>query len=148
VYSLYDQLAGAYTPPAAYDQRMPANFRTVGPLGVLGTEYSLVEKVAVLARARGPERGDAPTDPVIDFRRDAPRLDVPVYLPEGRHELAARRDLADERYRNLSAPTKRMYTFPDAGHSAAFEEFQPLQQILTHTVLPQTYPAGGASVHQ
>jgi hypothetical protein len=31
----------------------------------------------------------------IDFRRDVPRLEVPVYLLEGGHELAARRDLAD-----------------------------------------------------
>jgi proline iminopeptidase len=52
VYSLYDQLAGAYTPPAAYDQRTSANFRTVGPLGVLGTEYSLWRRSPSFAGSR------------------------------------------------------------------------------------------------
>jgi proline iminopeptidase len=141
VFSLYDQLAGPYTPPAAYTQRGESNFSTIGPMGVFGIEYSLVEKVNVL-------RGLADTLAVmypqlrgIDFRRSVPRLQVPVYLLEGEHELAARRDLANEWYRQLSAPSKHLYAFADAGHSAAFEEFQPLHNILTQTVLPQTYPS-------
>jgi hypothetical protein len=37
----------------------------------------------------------------IDFRRTAERLHVPVYLFTGRHELAARRDLAVEWFHRL-----------------------------------------------
>ena len=64
----------------------------------------------------------------------------------GEHELAARRDLANDWYRQLSAPSKYMYTFADAGHSAAaFQEFQPVYNILTHTILPQTYDPSSRS---
>jgi len=77
----------------------------------------------------------------IDFRQDAPRLDVPVYILDGKAELTARRDLALEWYDQLEAPSKQIYTFDNAGHSVAFEQFSALRQILTETILPETYPS-------
>ena len=66
-----------------------------------------------------------------DLRRD--RLD-------GEAELVARRDLMLEWYERLEAPAKRRYSFPDAAHAVAFEEFEALGPILTEEVLPATYP--------
>ena len=43
----------------------------------------------------------------IDFRRDVPKLDVPVYFLAGEAELAARQDLALERLKLLDSPSKR-----------------------------------------
>ena len=75
----------------------------------------------------------------IDFRRTAERLAVPVYLFSGDHELAGRRDLALAWFRRLQAPRKRLYSWPDAGHATAFEHFGAFRQILTRTVVPETY---------
>jgi len=76
----------------------------------------------------------------IDLRLDVPRLDVPVYILDGKAELPARRDLVLAWYEMLDAPIKRLYTFDNAGHSVAFEQFEALEQILIETVLPETYP--------
>jgi hypothetical protein len=37
----------------------------------------------------------------------------------------------------------RLYSFANADHSAAFEEFQPLERIMTRTVLAETYTRAG-----
>ena len=75
----------------------------------------------------------------IDFRQDVPRLEVPVYILDGKKELPARRDLALEWYEMLEAPSKRLYSFDNAGHSVPFEQFEALREILVGTVLPETY---------
>lgn len=77
----------------------------------------------------------------IDFRRDVPRLEVPVYLMDGQAELRGRRQLALEWFEALDAPIKRIYSFEDAAHAVAFEQFEALEQLLLGTVLPETYPA-------
>jgi proline iminopeptidase len=77
----------------------------------------------------------------VDFRLSVPQLAVPVYVLDGEAELSARRDLMLEWYEQLDAPIKRRYSFPDAAHAVAFEEFEALQRIMTETVLAETYPA-------
>ncbi|PDV97913.1 hypothetical protein A9Q02_16950 [Candidatus Chloroploca asiatica] len=37
----------------------------------------------------------------------------------------------------LDAPSKQLYTFADAEHSVAFEQYEALHDILTGTVLPE-----------
>jgi pimeloyl-ACP methyl ester carboxylesterase len=75
----------------------------------------------------------------LDFRRDVPRLDVPVYFVQGRHELTARSSLADEWIAQLQAPIKRAYTFADSGHNADAEEPGRYNDLLVTTVLAETY---------
>lgn len=58
----------------------------------------------------------------------------------GEGELTARRDLTLEWYAQLDAPQKHLFTFMDAGHSVAFEEFAAFHRIMVETVLPETYP--------
>jgi pimeloyl-ACP methyl ester carboxylesterase len=77
----------------------------------------------------------------IDFRRDVTRLEVPVYVLDAGHELAARRDLAREWFEGLQAPSKQFITYENAGHSVAFEQFEAVAQLLTETILPATYPS-------
>jgi pimeloyl-ACP methyl ester carboxylesterase len=137
VMSQYDKLAGNYTEPKPYTRALDK--AGVGPFGVLGSEYTLPEKMNVL-------RGLIDTFSVmyrrwqtIDFRRSAEQLKVPVYIFTGKHELAARRDLALAWFKRLHAPIKRLYDYPDAGHATAFEHFQDLHRIMIRTVLPATY---------
>ena len=54
--------------------------------------------------------------------------------------MSGRRDLALEWYDQLQAPIKRIYTFDNAGHAPAREEFREFHAILIGTIVPETYP--------
>jgi pimeloyl-ACP methyl ester carboxylesterase len=75
----------------------------------------------------------------IDFRRTAPRLDVPVYVMQGRHELSARTGPALEWFERLQAPIKRMFWFESSGHNADAEEPERFNDLMINTVLAETY---------
>ena len=137
VMGYYDALAGDYTPPAAYVARGEAS--GAGPFGILGSEYTFVEKANVLRGLIDMFSVMYPQLQGIDFRTDAQQLDVPVYLLDGEHELAARREPAREWFDQLQAPHKELITLPDAGHSVGFEQADALHQLLVDEVLPRTY---------
>lgn len=138
VFQQYDRLYRPYTPPAAYAARGTAS--GIGPWGVFAPEYTLIEKIGVLRGLMDTFAVMYPQLQGIDFRRDVPRLAVPVYILDGAGELTARRDLTLEWYAQLDAPQKHLFTFTDAGHSVAFEEFAAFHRIMVETVLPETYP--------
>jgi pimeloyl-ACP methyl ester carboxylesterase len=133
----YDYLYADYTPSDGYRARGESS--GLDPFGVLGSEYNLIEKANVL-------RGLIDTFAVlypqlygIDFRRDVPSLEVPVYILDGAAELKGRRDLALEWFDGLRAPVKQLVTFPGAAHSVAFEQADAVQQLLDETIVPATY---------
>jgi proline iminopeptidase len=133
----YEYLYPSYTPSAGYQARGAAS--GLDPFGVLGSEYSLIEKANVL-------RGLIDTFAVlypqlygIDFRRDVPRLEVPVYILDGAAELKGRRDLAIAWFDALQAPTKSRVTFTGAAHSVAFEQADEVLRLLNETIVPATY---------
>lgn len=136
----YVDLTPEYTPPAAYQEL--GNSSGIGPFGVLGSEYTLVDKVNVLAGLLDMFSVMYPQLQEIDFRQDVPRLDVPVYLLQGQYEMASRDGLAREWFGLLQAPHKELFTIGNAGHSAAFEGFTDFQRIMTEVVLPATYTTG------
>jgi proline iminopeptidase len=70
----------------------------------------------------------------VDFRRDVPRLEVPVFLAQGAGELQARHDLALEWFGLLKAPEKHLFTLEHAGHSTLFERYDVFYQIMTEMV--------------
>lgn len=134
----YDRLYKPHTPPQAYIERGTA--ADLGPWGVKGSEYSLVEKVNVLRAALDLFSVMYPQIQGVDFRKDVPSLDIPVYILDGAAELTSRRDLALEWYELLQAPIKRIYSFDNSAHSTAFEQFEAFHRIMLETVLPETYP--------
>ena len=137
VMGYYEQLYKPYTPPQAYIEKGTA--AGLGPWNVLGSEYNFVEKVSLfrgfldVAFVLYPQLQD------IDFRQDVPQLEVPLYMLDGAAELSARRDLALEWYEQVQAPIKRLFTFENAAHAPAFEHFEAFTQIMTETILPETY---------
>ncbi len=53
----------------------------------------------------------------VDFRHDAPHLDVPVYFMIGRHDINAPPALTEEYYALLDAPHKELIWFERSGHN-------------------------------
>jgi pimeloyl-ACP methyl ester carboxylesterase len=109
-------------------------------MGLLGSEYTIMDKANSLRGMLDAFAVLYPQAQAIDFRRDATRLSVPVYLINGRHELAARRDLVPEWFNALQAPTKRIYDFDNSAHSPQVQEPTHSNDIMTRVVLPETYP--------
>ncbi len=128
----YPLLEGGYTPPAAYRQRGEAS--GVGPYGILGAEYGPLERVNVVRGLLDMFSVMYPQLQEVDLRADAARLEVPVYILAGQHELAARTRPAQEWFDALEAPDKRWYTLADAGHSVAFEQADELHRILVEDI--------------
>ena len=134
IMSHYGLIEGAYTPPAGYLRRGAAS--GVGPYGVLGSEYAPVEKINVLRGLLDSFAVLYPQLQDIDLRRDATRLQVPVYILAGDHELRGRTQPAREWFDALDAPSKRWYDIANAGHSVAFEHADELLRILLEDVQP------------
>ncbi len=143
VMTQYDRLYKPYTPPQSYIERGASS--GLDQFGVLGSEYSLVEKVNVLRGLLDAFTVLYPQIQGLDFRREAAKLDVPVYMLDGQAELAARRDLALEWFELLNAPQKRIFSFENAAHAVAFEEYEAFHRILLETILPETYPGWSKS---
>lgn len=136
----YDDLIPEYTAPQAY--RDLGNGSGIGPMGILGSEYTLVDKVNVLAGLMDTFAVMYPQLQEIDFRQDVPRLDVPVYLMQGRHEMPSRDGIAREWFAQVQAPHKGLFTIENAGHSAAYEGYAEFHRIMVEVVLPATYVDG------
>jgi proline iminopeptidase len=133
----YEYLYKPYTPSAGYLARGRAS--GLDPFGVLGSEYTFLEKRNVL-------RGLIDTFTVLypqlydlDFRESVPRLDVPVYVLDGKAELEGRRDIALEWFEKLEAPSKQLVSFDGAAHSVAFEQGDEVLRLMTETIPPATY---------
>jgi pimeloyl-ACP methyl ester carboxylesterase len=75
----------------------------------------------------------------VDFRRTVTRLDVPVYVMQGRHELTARAGPALEWFDRVQAPIKRMFWFEASGHNADAEEPERFNDLMINTVFAETY---------
>ena len=137
VMGYYDALATPYTPPRAYVEKGQAS--GIGPWGILASEYRFMERLGVLRGLMDLFDVMWPQMLDTDFREDVTRLEVPIYVLDAEHELAARRDLALAWFELLEAPQKQIYTFENAGHSVAFEQAEKLARILNETILPETY---------
>jgi proline iminopeptidase len=133
----YNALYKPYTPPQSYIELGTA--ANVGPWGIFGSEYTLVEKVNVLRGLVDMFSVMYPQLQGLDFRNDVTKLEVPVYILDGAAELTARRDLALEWFNKLEAPSKHLFTLENAAHSVAFEQFEVVRNIMTETVLSETY---------
>lgn len=77
----------------------------------------------------------------IDFRIDAPSLDVPVYMVIGEHEARGRAVLANEWFDLLDAPSKKRVVFDGAGHRAHFDQPGRFAELMAR-ILDQTRGSG------
>jgi pimeloyl-ACP methyl ester carboxylesterase len=133
----YELIYRPYTPSDGYIARGEA--AGLDPFGVLGSEYTLIEKTTVLRGLIDTFSLMYPQLYGLDFRESATRLEVPVWVLDGAAELEGRRAVMLEWFERLEAPSKEIVTFEDAAHSVAFEQADEVQRLLTDTIVPATY---------
>ncbi|MGB7982653.1 MAG: alpha/beta fold hydrolase [Candidatus Nanopelagicales bacterium] len=92
------------------------------PASLFVSEYTLIEQLRGMAAIAETFHVLYPQLSDTDFRIDVPRLDVPVYLVEGRYEAAGRETLAADWFEALSAPTKDYVVFEHSGHTPPYDE--------------------------
>lgn len=125
----HDDAIGPY-PRTAY-------FLTQGPAGIDGTgepEYGPLDKVDELQAMIDMGSVTYPQLQRMDFRAQVPRLEVPVSVVAGAHELAARSGPAREWFDRLDAPAEERITFGHSGHVPRFEEFGRFRAVLREVV--------------
>ena len=74
-----------------------------------------------------------------DLFREAPRIDVPVFLFEGRYDEVVTTEVAQRYFNELEAPRgKQIIWFENSGHWPHFEESQKYRDALINSVLRST----------
>ncbi len=74
-----------------------------------------------------------------DLTAKVPKLDIPVFLFHGKHDLTVNYTLAKDYLEKLQAPLKGFYTFEQSAHSPLYEEPEKAQLIIQNDVLAGAY---------
>ncbi len=77
----------------------------------------------------------------IDFRKQATKLDVPVYFLIGRHDVNAPVKLVEEYIQVLDAPHKEIVWFEQSGHTPWVNESDEFVRVMVEKVLAETQPS-------
>lgn len=75
----------------------------------------------------------------MDFRFDATQFEIPVYIVLGRNDMNNPSQIPEEYFNLINAPKKQLIYFEDSGHGMIWEEAAKFYNLMTETVLPQTY---------
>lgn len=103
---------------------------TEWPSNVLVSEYTLLEQVNSLPALVETYATLYPQLQELDFRRDVPRLDVPVYVVDGEDEDPARSELSTEWLDGLEAPASERIVVEDAGHRPHLQQPERFAEIM------------------
>lgn len=117
-------------------------FRRDGDLLVLlfkQPEYGWLDRLYNLLSLKDTFNAVYPQLQEFDFRLDAAKLDLPVYMILGRYDINGTYWLAEEYFNILQAPHKQLYIFEDSGHGMIWEEAEKYHDIMINTILPETY---------
>ena len=138
--NVLDYVPSVFTGEPRWNNYPGRSAATEMPANLFVREYSLVDQVHSLGAFFDTFAVLYPQLQNIDFRVDVPALQVPVYLVQGRYEARGRAVLAEEWFTHLQAPTKQLIVFDHSGHRALFQEPARFHDVMTGTVLAQTYP--------
>ena len=115
------------------------DWRASYPVSVFVSEYTLTEQIRSIAGLYETFATLYPQLLTIDFRRDVPRLEVPVLVVQGAYEADGRDVLAREWFAALEAPDKELVTFDHAGHTPHLDEPGHFAELMVE-LLARTYP--------
>ncbi|MFI7582973.1 alpha/beta fold hydrolase [Kocuria sp. M1N1S27] len=108
------------------------------PVSLFVEVYTLTEQVRAMGGIIDTFAVLYPQLQDIDFRRDVPGLDVPVYVVEGAYESPGRSDPAVEWFEDLDAPDKELVVFDHSGHTPHLDEPSRFHDFMVDTVLART----------
>lgn len=103
-------------------------------------EYGWLDRIYYLLGLMNTFNQVYPQLQEMDFRVDAARLEVPVYLIQGRHDMNNPSPLPEEYFEALQAPIKQMFHFEESGHGMIWQEADLFHDLMINTVLAETYP--------
>jgi proline iminopeptidase len=138
---LYDPLLSFEQELYPYDRA--GNSEGSGQMGenIFVEEYTFMEKAHVFAGVLETFAALYPQLQEIDFREQAMRLEVPVYLAQGAHETPGRAEPAAEWFELLDAPSKELVVFDTSGHRPLWEQPEEFHDLMTERVLAETAPS-------
>jgi len=102
-------------------------------------EYGWLDRVYYLLGLMNTFNAVYPQLQEMDFRMNATRLDLPVYIVLGRHDMNNPSQIPEEYFNLLEAPEKALIFFENSGHGMIWEEASLFHSLLVDTVLPQTF---------
>jgi pimeloyl-ACP methyl ester carboxylesterase len=111
-------------------------YDTLGDIGA--PEYGLYDKVNYVRGLLATMNALWPQLWEVDLREQAPRLEVPVYFFEGRHDVNAPPYLVEDYVSELDAPHKELIWFEHSGHSPWVDEAPKVVDMMAERVLAQT----------
>jgi pimeloyl-ACP methyl ester carboxylesterase len=112
------------------------------PVNLLVPEFTLTEQVRAASGLVDTFATLYPQLQSVDFRRDVPSLDVPVYVVLGDHEAGGRSSLVLEWLPMLAAPDVTLERFDRSGHVPHLDEPGRFARFMTR-VLSETSDATG-----
>lgn len=74
----------------------------------------------------------------VNLTEMVPRVEVPVFFAEGRHDRMAPVEVAERYFTNLSAVRKELVWFDNSAHFPQWDERALFHEFLLTTVLPAT----------
>jgi pimeloyl-ACP methyl ester carboxylesterase len=74
----------------------------------------------------------------VNLSETVPRVEVPVFFAEGRHDLLAPGEVAERYFTSLVASRKELVWFDNSAHFPQWEERALFHELLLRTVLPAT----------
>ncbi|MBN1499968.1 MAG: alpha/beta hydrolase [Spirochaetes bacterium] len=72
----------------------------------------------------------------INFMTQIPKVNVPVYFLQGRHDFNTSSVLVEKYFNSLSAPSKQLVWFEKSGHHPMYEEPDKYDDYLINTIFP------------
>lgn len=110
-------------------------YNTLGEIG--GPEYGLYDKVSYVRGVLDSYNAMWPQLWGADLRTQATRLEVPIYILEGRHDINASPYLAEDYINRLDAPHKELIWFEHSGHNPWRNETVRFVEVMVGRVLGQ-----------
>ncbi|MCP4761160.1 MAG: alpha/beta hydrolase [archaeon] len=75
----------------------------------------------------------------INFIKEIPEVEVPVYFMTGRYDYQVNASLAEDYFKILKAPKKMLVWFEKSAHAPNWEENEKFDDVLISQILPETY---------
>lgn len=101
-------------------------------------EYGWLDRVYYLLGLMTTFNAVYPQLQEMDFRLDAARLDLPVYIVQGRNDMNNPSPIPESYFERLEAPHKKLVLFEGSGHGMIWEEAERFHQLMVDTVLVET----------